>query len=410
MEKQSKYFNKSLAKKIQIKYEDGLNSSPSSVSRVQAQNAEAQSNHLQNRDTQKSYEQNGCTWKSGVNDVRVKKEKTEEGGKSGDISLLAGKVELEQSWEEKEDKKGQIEKQHSDKVHTVKQPNKRRKKNDYGADRKTFEGERMYKQRDGYDGINGQMGIIKGAQEKSENNEELKKEHFLLTYNKIKEMRKEIVAPVDKYGCHMLGERTGDLKTYRFQTLISCLLSSRTKDEVTATVMDKLKKHGLTVENILHTSEEELRKMIYGVGFYNVKAKQILQICRILKEKYNSDIPNSYDELIKLPGIGEKIAQLVLQIALNKHEGIAVDIHVHRIANRLNWVYTKNELSTQVKLKNYVQKELWSELNTLLVGFGQVICKGKKPNCEKCTLTNDCQYYKDSLVRKVKQKKGNEDN
>ncbi|CAC9696227.1 endonuclease III homologue, putative [Plasmodium sp. DRC-Itaito] len=235
-----------------------------------------------------------------------------------------------------------------------------------------------------------------------------KREHFLLTYNKLKEMRKDIIAPVDKYGCDKLSEKTNDMRVFRFQTLISCMLSSRTKDEVTAMVMDKLKKHGLTVHNILNTTEEQLKKLIYGIGFYNVKAKQILQICHILKNKYNSDIPHTYEELKKLPGIGEKIAQLILQTALNKHEGIAVDIHVHRIANRLNWVNSKNELDTQMKLKSYVQKELWSEINHVLVGFGQVICKGKKPLCEKCTLTNNCQYYQDTLTKQ--ENKSNEYN
>lgn len=241
----------------------------------------------------------------------------------------------------------------------------------------------------------------KGVDKKiiDEKNVEFKRAHFLLTYNKLKEMRKDIIAPVDKYGCDKLSEKTNDMKVFRFQTLISCMLSSRTKDEVTAMVMDKLKKHGLTVHNILNTTEEQLKKLIYGIGFYNVKAKQILQICHILKNKYNSDIPHTYEELKKLPGIGEKIAQLILQTALNKHEGIAVDIHVHRIANRLNWVNSKNELDTQMKLKSYVQKELWSEINHVLVGFGQVICKGKKPLCEKCTLTNKCQYYQDTSTK-----------
>ncbi|SOS77413.1 endonuclease III homologue, putative [Plasmodium sp. gorilla clade G1] len=239
-----------------------------------------------------------------------------------------------------------------------------------------------------------------------EKNVEFKRAHFLLTYNKLKEMRKDIIAPVDKYGCDKLSEKTNDMKVFRFQTLISCMLSSRTKDEVTAMVMDKLKKHGLTVHNILNTTEEQLKKLIYGIGFYNVKAKQILQICHILKNKYNSDIPHTYEELKKLPGIGEKIAQLILQTALNKHEGIAVDIHVHRIANRLNWVNSKNELDTQMKLKSYVQKELWSEINHVLVGFGQVICKGKKPLCEKCTLTNKCQYYQDTSTKQENKSNG----
>ncbi|GAW81875.1 endonuclease III homologue [Plasmodium gonderi] len=237
--------------------------------------------------------------------------------------------------------------------------------------------------------------IMNNANTQNGDERELK-QHFLHTYYKIKEMRKDIVAPVDKYGCHMLSEKTENEKVYRFQTLVSCMLSSRTKDEVTAVAMGRLKKHGLTVHNIVNTSEEKLKKLIYGVGFYNTKAKQLIQICHILKQKYNFDIPHTYEELIKLPGIGEKVAHLILQTALNKHEGIAVDIHVHRIANRLNWVNTKNEANTQIKLKNYVPKDLWSELNGLMVGFGQVICKAKNPLCGKCTLVDYCQYYKDS--------------
>ncbi|VWU52914.1 endonuclease III-like protein 1, putative [Hepatocystis sp. ex Piliocolobus tephrosceles] len=261
-----------------------------------------------------------------------------------------------------------------------------------------------YKKEQGEDHQDENSGQSKNGSDSNKDNTiiELKKKHFVLTYNKIKKMRENLISPVDKYGCHMLSEKTNDLKLFRFQILISCFLSSRTKDEVTAKVMERLKKHGLTVTNILNTPLEKLKELLYGVGFYNVKAKQIFEICHILKNKYNSDIPHTYEELMKLPGIGEKMTQLILQTALNKHEGIAVDIHVHRIANRLNWVKTNKELITQIELKKYVDKHLWSELNHLLVGFGQIICKAQKPLCEKCTLTNYCQYYKDSIVKKKK--------
>ncbi|GAB67403.1 endonuclease III homologue [Plasmodium cynomolgi strain B] len=218
---------------------------------------------------------------------------------------------------------------------------------------------------------------------------EQKLAHFLRTYEKISKMRKHIVAPVDKYGCHMLSDKTESAKVYRFQTLVSCMLSTRTKDKNTAMAMEKLKAHGLTVQNMLRTSEEELKKLIQSVGFYNIKARQIIQISQILRDKYDYDIPRTLEELLKLPGIGQKVGHLILQTALNTHEGIAVDIHVHRISNRLNWVCTKNESVTQSKLESYVPRALWSELNKTLVGFGQVVCKAKSPLCTMCAVA-DC--------------------
>ncbi|ANQ09035.1 Endonuclease III-like protein [Plasmodium coatneyi] len=220
--------------------------------------------------------------------------------------------------------------------------------------------------------------------------------HFLRTYEKISKMREHIVAPVDKYGCHMLSDKKESEKVYRFQTLVSCMLSTRTRDECTAMAMERLKAHGLTVHNMLKTSEEKLEKLIKTVGFYKIKAKQIIQISQILRDKYDYDIPHTLEELLKLPGIGQKVAHLILQTALNTHEGIAVDIHVHRISNRLNWVCTKNESVTQSKLESYVPKALWSELNKTLVGFGQVVCKAKSPHCTMCAVTDCCKYYQDT--------------
>ncbi|CAG9477994.1 endonuclease III homologue, putative [Plasmodium vivax] len=220
--------------------------------------------------------------------------------------------------------------------------------------------------------------------------------HFLRTYERISQMRRHIVAPVDKYGCHMLSDKRESEKVYRFQTLVSCMLSTRTRDESTAMAMQKLKAHGLTIHNMLKTPEEELQKLIQAVGFYKIKAKQIIQISQILRDQYDYDIPHTLEGLLKLPGIGQKVAHLILQTALDTHEGIAVDIHVHRISNRLNWVCTKNESATQSKLESFVPRTLWSELNKTLVGFGQVVCKAKSPHCNMCAVTDGCKYYQDT--------------
>ncbi|ETW44256.1 endonuclease III [Plasmodium falciparum NF135/5.C10] len=399
MEKPSIYFINNKIKKIQIQYEERENNAPMKNFMLDEKKENYDITYKINiKNEQTSYPSNDdikshCQDKPDEGNVYKNINLTKKGNKKehmNDSLLNKRKVKTEYVIKQKQMKREKEQTVLEEGIKHVHELKKRKNKNVKSDKIKIDE-----------KGVDKKFIDEKGVDKKiiDEKNVEFKRAHFLLTYNKLKEMRKDIIAPVDKYGCDKLSEKTNDMKVFRFQTLISCMLSSRTKDEVTAMVMDKLKKHGLTVHNILNTTEEQLKKLIYGIGFYNVKAKQILQICHILKNKYNSDIPHTYEELKKLPGIGEKIAQLILQTALNKHEGIAVDIHVHRIANRLNWVNSKNELDTQMKLKSYVQKELWSEINHVLVGFGQVICKGKKPLCEKCTLTNKCQYYQDTSTK-----------
>ncbi|KNG73938.1 endonuclease III [Plasmodium falciparum IGH-CR14] len=399
MEKPSIYFINNKIKKIQIQYEERENNAPMKNFMLDEKKENYDITYKINiKNEQTSYPSNDdikshCQDKPDEGNVYKNINLTKKGNKKehmNDSLLNIRKVKTEYVIKQKQMKREKEQTVLEEGIKHVHELKKRKNKNVKSDKIKIDE-----------KGVDKKFIDEKGVDKKiiDEKNVEFKRAHFLLTYNKLKEMRKDIIAPVDKYGCDKLSEKTNDMKVFRFQTLISCMLSSRTKDEVTAMVMDKLKKHGLTVHNILNTTEEQLKKLIYGIGFYNVKAKQILQICHILKNKYNSDIPHTYEELKKLPGIGEKIAQLILQTALNKHEGIAVDIHVHRIANRLNWVNSKNELDTQMKLKSYVQKELWSEINHVLVGFGQVICKGKKPLCEKCTLTNKCQYYQDTSTK-----------
>ncbi|CAG25386.2 endonuclease III [Plasmodium falciparum UGT5.1] len=409
MEKPSIYFMNNKIKKIQIQYEERENNAPMKNFMLDEKKENYDITYKINiKNEQTSYPSNDdikshCQDKPDEGNVYKNINLTKKGNKKehmNDSLLNKRKVKTEYVIKQKQMKREKEQTVLEEGIKHVHELKKRKNKN-VKSDKIKIDEKGVDKKFIDEKGVDKKFIDEKGVDKKiiDEKNVEFKRAHFLLTYNKLKEMRKDIIAPVDKYGCDKLSEKTNDMKVFRFQTLISCMLSSRTKDEVTAMVMDKLKKHGLTVHNILNTTEEQLKKLIYGIGFYNVKAKQILQICHILKNKYNSDIPHTYEELKKLPGIGEKIAQLILQTALNKHEGIAVDIHVHRIANRLNWVNSKNELDTQMKLKSYVQKELWSEINHVLVGFGQVICKGKKPLCEKCTLTNKCQYYQDTSTK-----------
>jgi len=212
----------------------------------------------------------------------------------------------------------------------------------------------------------------------------------------IEEMRKSSDAPVDTMGSHMLADKNANAKTYRFQVLVALMLSSQTKDQITAAAMNKLKLYGCNIDRIIESSEENLQEILYPVGFYKRKAEYLKKTAQIIKEKYNGDIPDSIEELCTLPGVGMKMANLALQIAFNKIEGIGVDTHVHRISNRLKWVSTKVPNETEVKLSELLPREQWSHLNKLLVGFGQQICLPVKPRCNECLIgsNNLCPWFK----------------
>ncbi|KAL3116333.1 hypothetical protein niasHT_002416 [Heterodera trifolii] len=200
----------------------------------------------------------------------------------------------------------------------------------------------------------------------------------------IRQIRENVVAPVDTIGCHALADKCADPKTYRFQILVALMLSSQTKDQVTAEAMERLKKEGCTVDNFIGIADKRLEQLLNPVGFYRRKTQYLKKVASILKEQYDGDIPNSFDALCALPGVGPKMSNLAVQIAFGKVEGIAVDTHVHRIANRLGWVSTNSAEQTEQRLKELLPKSEWASINKLLVGFGQTICLPVRPKCDEC--------------------------
>uniref|UniRef100_A0A0N4ZTZ3 Endonuclease III homolog n=1 Tax=Parastrongyloides trichosuri TaxID=131310 RepID=A0A0N4ZTZ3_PARTI len=193
---------------------------------------------------------------------------------------------------------------------------------------------------------------------------------------KIEIMRQNEDAPVDS--------------TYRFQVLLSLLLSSQTKDEVNAAAMGRLKEYGCNINNMITTDNEVLENLLKPVSFYKRKAANIIANAKILKEKYDGDIPSTFAELCKLPGIGPKMANLVMLVAWKECVGIAVDTHIHRIVNRLQWVKTKDPIKTEKELEDLLPRNHWTTINKLFVGFGQTICKAINPLCESCLLNDVC--------------------
>jgi endonuclease-3 len=174
-----------------------------------------------------------------------------------------------------------------------------------------------------------------------------------------------------------------------FRVLISTVLSLRTKDETTAVASKRLFKLADNPADMIKLSEKEIIKAIYPVGFYNTKAKNIKSICRDLISKYGSKVPDEIDELLKLDGVGRKTANLVVTLGYNK-PGVCVDTHVHRISNRLGYIKTKTPDETETALRKKLPKKYWIDYNSLLVSFGQHLCRPISPFCSRCPVIKFC--------------------
>ncbi|XP_021341297.1 endonuclease III-like protein 1 isoform X2 [Mizuhopecten yessoensis] len=222
----------------------------------------------------------------------------------------------------------------------------------------------------------------------------------------IIEMRKAWNAPVDTMGCDEISDRHSKPEVYRYQVLLSLMLSSQTKDQVTSAAISRLRSHGCTVDNILNTPDDQLGKLIYPVGFWKKKVIYIKKTSAILKDEYKSDIPNTVQDLCKLPGVGPKMAYLTMKCAWDQVVGIGVDTHVHRISNWLGWVKkpTKVPEQTRIALEEWLPREYWGKIDLLLVGFGQQICTASKPMCATCLNQQICAVGRANVkTSKVKQ-------
>lgn len=174
-----------------------------------------------------------------------------------------------------------------------------------------------------------------------------------------------------------------------FRILVSCLLSLRTKDEVTAVASARLFRRADTPAKMLQLREGTIARLIYPVGFYRTKAKVIRGVCRTLIDQYGGQVPDSLDELLKLKGVGRKTANLVVSIGYGK-PGICVDTHVHRISNRWGYVKTRTPEETEQALRRKLPRRHWIVFNDLLVSFGQNICKPISPLCSRCPVERHC--------------------
>jgi endonuclease-3 len=182
-----------------------------------------------------------------------------------------------------------------------------------------------------------------------------------------------------------------DMEKTPFTTLISCLLSLRTKDEVTEQASYRLFKKSNSPHTMAKLTMKEIQKLIYPVGFYKTKSKRIKEITKTLLEKHNGNVPDNFEELMKLKGVGRKTANIVMVYGHKKNGYLPIDTHCHRIPNRLGWINTKIPEETEIALKKILPNKFWDDFNNTFVKFGQTICVPISPFCSKCPINKYCK-------------------
>ena len=207
---------------------------------------------------------------------------------------------------------------------------------------------------------------------------------------------KDIDAVMEQLGIHFHNVQTPVVDLIQAQTqqpfkvLVATILSARTKDETTSKVVDELFQVVHNVDDLDSISSEELHRIIYQVGFHNTKTKHLKELPKVLKEEFDGVVPSEIDELLRLPGVGRKTANLVRAVAFSL-PAICVDVHVHRICNRWGYVKTKNPLETEMALRKILPAKHWLNINSYVVAFGQNLCKPRKPMCDVCPIYQYCE-------------------
>jgi endonuclease III len=174
-----------------------------------------------------------------------------------------------------------------------------------------------------------------------------------------------------------------------FKILVTTILSARTKDNTTSEVVNRLFEIITTPQDIEKYTIEEIEEIIYPVGFFRNKARHLKMLPQVLKEEFNNKIPEEIDDLLKIPGVGRKTANLVRTIAFKK-PAMCVDVHVHRISNRLGYVKTKTPFETEMALRKKLPEKYWLMFNSYLVAFGQNHCTPRNPKCSSCVIYDEC--------------------
>ena len=175
-----------------------------------------------------------------------------------------------------------------------------------------------------------------------------------------------------------------------FEVLIATMLSAQTRDPVTAEASARLFRAARTPRAMARLTEKQIERLIYPVSFYRHKAKHVRETCRILVERFSGRVPGTMEELLMLPGVGRKTANLVLILSFKSDKNICVDTHVHRISNRLGWVRTRTPEETEHALYERTSQRWWPHINLYLVTWGQNVCRPIYPRCGACAIREHC--------------------
>lgn len=203
--------------------------------------------------------------------------------------------------------------------------------------------------------------------------------------NKVVSILKKEVKKYDTPSVTVIGDKYNDA----FHVLISCIISLRTKDDVTMSASLRLFSKADSPEKISKLPAGTIEKLIYPAGFYKNKASQIKEISKIIHNDFGDATPDTIDELLKFKGVGRKTANLTVTLGYGK-PGICVDIHVHRILNRIGYIETKKPDDTEMVLREILPKKHWIPINDILVTYGQNVCKPVSPFCSECRIYDYC--------------------
>lgn len=195
---------------------------------------------------------------------------------------------------------------------------------------------------------------------------------------------------VEAYDLPVVEKIAEEQRSDPFQVLIATMLSARTQDATTAAASRRLFARARTPRTVGLLSVREIERLVYPVSFFRNKARHVKATCRLLEERFGGRVPATMEQLLTLPGVGRKTANLVMIVAHQSPDNICVDTHVHRIANRLGWVRTRMPEETEQALYRAIDRRWWSRINQYLVTWGQRVCRPIGPRCPTCAIRSLC--------------------
>jgi endonuclease-3 len=207
----------------------------------------------------------------------------------------------------------------------------------------------------------------------------------------VHQVMRALGGAIDKLDLPAVEKIAADSRDDPFEVLIATMLSAQTRDAVTASATARLFRAARTPRSMARLADRAIERLIYPVSFYRHKARHVKEACRLLVDRFGGRVPSTMEELLTLPGVGRKTANLVLILSFRSRRNICVDTHVHRISNRLGWVRTRTPDETEQALYSATDRRWWPYINLYLVTWGQNVCRPMYPRCNACIIRGHCR-------------------